>query len=340
MRPIRRILVAVKDPGANTLPAVAKAARIARACGAHLELFHALKASVWANNPTAYETALLDLQLTSGQQYLQRLGRIAARLRLHGIQVTTAVEYDYPAHEAIVRHAKATSADLIVASRSAGSLLRLTDWELLRQSPIPVLLVKKSGPYRHPNVLAAVDPCHAHSKPAQLDLEILSAAEQISRALQGKLHAVHAYAPVVIGAAAASVSDSVAARLDGIAASNARTEFDRLLEGDTIPRARRHLVGNLPGRAINEVARRIHAQIVVMGALSRTGLKRLIIGNTAEKLLDDLPCDILIVKPAQFVCRVPAKPVGPRPRAASGQVLQLRLDVRSEPGKGSEIGTA
>jgi universal stress protein E len=299
---------------------VAKAARIARACGAHLELFHALKASVWANNSTAYETAVFDLQQTQGQQYLQRLGRIAARVRLHGIQVTTAVEYDYPAYDAIVRRAKAISADLIVASRSGGSLLKLTDWELLRQSPMPVLLVKKSGPYRHPNVLAAVDPCRAHSKPAQLDLEILGVAEQISTALKGKLHVVHAYAPIVMGAAAASVGDNVAARLEGIAASNARAELERLLEGIAIPRPRRHLVGNFPSPAINEVARRIRAQIVVMGALSRTGLKRLIIGNTAERLIDDLPCDILIVKPAQFVCQVPARATGPRLRTSSGQM--------------------
>jgi universal stress protein E len=320
MRPIRRILVAVKDPGANSLPAVAKAARIARACGAHLELFHALKASVWANNSTAYETALLDLQRTQRQQYLQRLGRIAARVRLHGIKVSTTVEYDYPAYDAIVRQARTTSADLIVASRGAGGLLRLTDWELLRQSPIPVLLVKKSGPYRHPNVLAAVDPCRAHSKPAELDLEILSVAGQISQALQGKLHAVHAYAPVLIGAAAVSVNDRIAARLDGIAATHARAEFNRLLEGSEISRPRRHLVGNLPVPAINEVVRRIHAQIVVMGALSRSGLKRLIIGNTAEKLMDSLPCDILVVKPAQFVCRVPADSTGPRLRTPSTQL--------------------
>jgi hypothetical protein len=35
MLPIRRILVAIKDPGANALPTVAKAARLARACDAH-----------------------------------------------------------------------------------------------------------------------------------------------------------------------------------------------------------------------------------------------------------------------------------------------------------------
>jgi universal stress protein E len=313
MRPIRRILVAIKDPGAATLPAVAKAARLARACGAHLELFHSIRASIWANNSKAYEAALQDLHQTQRQQYLQRLGRIAARLRLHDITVSTAVEYDYPPHEAIIRRARAIDADLVVAGRSNGNgLLQLTDWELLRRCPVPVLLVKRSGPYRHPNVLAAVDPCHAHSKPEDLDQEILGAAQQIAHSLQGKLHVVHAYPPIVLGAAAASVNDSVAARLDGIAAADARTAFHRLIAGQDIPAARSHLVGNLPVPAINLVARKVHAQILVMGALSRTGLKRLIIGNTAERLLDHVPCDILIVKPDQFVCRVPSRSSGPR----------------------------
>jgi nucleotide-binding universal stress UspA family protein len=33
-----------------------------------------------------------------------------------------------------------------------------------------------------------------------------------------------------------------------------------------------------------------------MGALARWGLKRAILGSTAEKVLDHLPCDILIVR--------------------------------------------
>lgn len=38
----------------------------------------------------------------------------------------------------------------------APSLLQLTDWELLRLSPVPVLLVKTVGAYRRPTVLAAL----------------------------------------------------------------------------------------------------------------------------------------------------------------------------------------
>jgi universal stress protein E len=44
----------------------------------------------------------------------------------------------------------------------------------------------------------------------------------------------------------------------------------------------------------------LHADVVVMGAVSRRGLTRLFLGNTAEEVIDKLPCDLLIVKPAGF----------------------------------------
>jgi universal stress protein E len=44
----------------------------------------------------------------------------------------------------------------------------------------------------------------------------------------------------------------------------------------------------------------VGADLVVMGAVSRSGLKRVFIGNTAERVLNDLPCDVLVVKPAHF----------------------------------------
>ena len=37
-----------------------------------------------------------------------------------------------------------------------------------------------------------------------------------------------------------------------------------------------------------------------MGVVARSGLKRLLIGNTAERVLDHLPCDLLVIKPEGF----------------------------------------
>ena len=48
MQPIRRILVAVKNPAARSLPAVNKAAQIAKGLGAQLTLFHDIATPLYA----------------------------------------------------------------------------------------------------------------------------------------------------------------------------------------------------------------------------------------------------------------------------------------------------
>jgi universal stress protein E len=42
---------------------------------------------------------------------------------------------------------------------------------------------------------------------------------------------------------------------------------------------------------------KLRADVVVIGAVSRGALKRLALGSTAERVLDFVPCDLLIVKP-------------------------------------------
>lgn len=315
MGSIRRILVAVKDPMAGALPAVAKATQLARALGAQLELFHAIDTALYVDMLAMTGRALQPFEDEQRREFLQRLARIAARARLHSVEVTTAVECDYPVYEAIVRRAVASAADLIVAERHAGrhiapGFLGLADWELLRLSPVPVLLVKKARPYHHPALLAAVDPGLAFAKPAGLDQEILRIATTVSDALRGELHAVHACAPVPTGLTA--LGAAAASRIVTAESARARSGFARLLRSTNIPTARRYLVGGDPCEAVRATAARLRSDIVVMGAMSRSGLKRMLIGNTAERLLDRLPCDLLIVKPAEFTNRVPRGGRGPR----------------------------
>lgn len=141
MRDIRRILVAVKFPQAASLPAVLKAGQLARACDAELELFHSLETPVYADVYSPGAQTPRELQYELRQQAVNRLDAIADRLRQHSIRVTVSAEWDFPAYEAIVRRALSVKADLIVVSQHPGRhraprLLRLTDWELVRSSPV------------------------------------------------------------------------------------------------------------------------------------------------------------------------------------------------------------
>jgi len=320
MRRIRRILVAVKNPAAAKLPAVAKAAQLARALDAELVLFHAISAPLYLDaDISLMNESLADAERITRNTHVEQLEVIARRLQRKGIRVAVSAQWDYPIYEAIIRESGRLKADLIVAEQHAGwriaaSLLHLTDWELLRMSPVPVLLVKRPGGYRHPVVLAAVDPDRSYGKPAQLDGDIVRTGACLAQALHGALHAVHAFVPVPATAFAHGtvLSEQAVARIHARAAAAARDKLRRLLGKRAVPESRRHIVGRHPADAIEQVAARTRSAVVVMGAISRSGLKRLLIGNTAERVLEHLPCDLLIVKPARLITRLPRSRRGAR----------------------------
>jgi universal stress protein E len=52
------------------------------------------------------------------------------------------------------------------------------------------------------------------------------------------------------------------------------------------------------------LAEELNAGVVIMGAVARSRLARAIIGSTAERTLDRFSCDIVIVKPDEFVSPV------------------------------------
>jgi len=59
-----------------------------------------------------------------------------------------------------------------------------------------------------------------------------------------------------------------------------------------------------PTKAILRVVEGVHPDLVVMGTIARGGIAGMLVGNTAERLLQRLDCSLLTVKPADFVCPV------------------------------------
>jgi universal stress protein E len=320
MSAIRCVLAAVKDPRARRLPAVRKAARLAAALGAELVLFHTIAEPLYVGGIDGDLSQLYDdppdIERRVREAQRERLERIARRLRHTGLKVTVSVEWDYPAYEAIVREACRVGAGLIVAEQHPGrhfvaGLLHLNDWELLRRSPMPVLLVKQARPYRAPVVLAAVDPDHTYGKPVRFDQQILRTGAAVARALHGTLHASYAYVSLPVTAFSdGTLSNQKVIALEVRAARTAHAKLQRTVRAIGVPRSHQHVLDRHPVDAIAELATSTGSSIVVMGAISRSGLRGLLIGNTAERLLDRLACDVLIVKPPGLV--------KPPPRARRG----------------------
>ena len=313
MLPVEHLLVALGNPGAKTSPAVARAAEIAARTGASVTLFHSLY-SPYVAGEQFYSPTELQRDIESAVNARKRdLERLAKPLRAAGVTTRVRCRWDYPIHESIVREVMREDVDLvIVGSHRHGAAARLilsnTDWQLIRLCPCPVLLVKTTRRYERPRVLASVDPLHAHAKPAALDARLLAVAADLAEAFGGKLHAAHFYtlgSPLSTGFMIEPLPLPVAVAEQH--AADVGRAFEALVSNYALGPRRLHLRNGLPIDELPELADEIDAHVVVMGAVSRSGLKRLFIGHTAERVLDRLKSDVLIIKPEGFKTPVPRR---------------------------------
>jgi len=294
MYKFRRILVPIRQLNVRRSVVAERAAQIAAGCGARLELFHDLSTPVYVDTSYAGGHSLAEQTRAMRARALRQLERLAEPLRKRGLKVATSAAWDFPPYEAVIRRALRSGADLIVSHKRGHhqmqSLLGYTDWELLRASPIPLLLIKTPRHRARAPVLAAIDPRHARPITASLEREILRNAAALAAALRAPLHAAQVHAAWTPWGRSATERRSVLLR-------HARSAH--------IAPRRVHTLEGSPDVLLPAAARRLRAGTVVMGAMSRRGLQRVFLGNTAERLLDDLRCDALIVKPPRFPARVP-----------------------------------
>jgi universal stress protein E len=336
---LRRILVAIGSLRHSPTNELHKAAALAKASGASVELFHVIdEPDPGRSYPeTATKEAVKKHRAAIVARSQGRLERFAQDKSLRRVSVTCVATWDHPPYHAIVRRALATHTDLVIAAThghrfGARLLLRNTDWELIRHCPVPLLLVKSRRPYERPVVLAAVDPFHAHAKPADLDGRLLGAASELAALLHGTVHVFHAYMPLAavdtLPVAAAPVM--LPPEVEEAHGRQIARAIDRLAERAGIPRTCRHIhMGEVAGE-LTALARGTRTNLVVMGAVSRSVLARLFIGNTAEHVLDKLSCDVLIVKPRGFkVARTSSVGKSRRPKHAAASVPLSRRETDS-----------
>mgnify|MGYP001549002715 CR=1 FL=1 len=136
------------------------------------------------------------------------------------------------------------------------------------------------------------------SKPAHLDRRIIEQAKEVAGFTNGTLKVVHCYQTLEeIGLRATWAFKPEKLPVEELNAK-IHKEHDHALKvlGESLDLAAES-VFLVPGRAedvIPAIAESQHARLVVMGALARSKLKQRIIGSTAARALDNMPCDVLV----------------------------------------------
>jgi universal stress protein E len=309
----QRVLVVV-DPTASFHPALERAAWLARCAPVRIELFISDYAPQLADS-RSHGAAATQGRAAVLERHRGRLEQLAAPLRAGGAAVDVDVRWDYPLHDSIVRKAQDSGADLVVKDTHYHSVLKRsifsnTDWSLIRNCAATLWLVKPRPPGQKPCFIAAVDPLHERDKPADLDQRILAMGNDLSRTLGGELHVFHAFdvtAAIAVSTDAMTMPIALPINEFADAMRAEHTEaVERLCKKHRVPAERTHIHQGGTRQLLLTLTEQLRADAVVMGAISRSGLKGLFLGNTAEDVLDRLHCDLIIVKPEGFTAVLPS----------------------------------
>jgi len=221
----------------------------------------------------------------------------------------------------VIRFTLASDVDFVVkTAEPLGSVRRFlfgsTDQHLLRKCPCPVWLVAPDANPLPRTVLAAVDlDMEDAAEPetlASLNRRVIGTALRIAGPGNAEVFLLHSWDALGEGLvwtfSNTGKAQSATERYTREVREKRRRAMDMLLkeaaaEGSVegadriIPR----LVKGQAEQVIAEQIRSLGAEVLVMGTVARTGLEGVIIGNTAENIINSIECPVVAVKPDGFV---------------------------------------
>ncbi|HEV8631869.1 MAG TPA: universal stress protein, partial [Thermoanaerobaculia bacterium] len=295
--PSFRVLVAT-DFSDTAEAAVEWGSELARARGGTVLLVHALD---FHGPLTDFLPAPPDLDEHLQGAAAARLTELAATLGSRGLQVETRLEHGV-ASQAIVRVAEQVAPDLLVlGSRGLTPglghlLLGSTAQRVVQHAPCPVLTVHPGDRERHPavrHILVPTDFSHDAEGATHAARTLLATGGSASE--PGRLTILHAYHLPVEYTAYGTIPTSIPFHADVAAvaeeklAEAARAIIANGLTVETLARE------GYPPEVIVEAARELNVDAIAMGTHGRTGLRHLLLGSNAERVVEHAPCPVLTV---------------------------------------------
>ena len=195
-----------------------------------------------------------------------------------GIPYDLEVSWSSEWQQSIISSSKMSGAGRIylpVHERSSSSRFSFSEskWDLLKAASMPVVLIQPEAAQERKVVLAAVNFQALEDFQRELNQRILSCGKKFAEAYDAEIHVVNAY-------------------LD----SMNYPDRGQLAKQTGLPPERIHVEAGYTSEAVSAVAKRVNADLVVMGTLGQNGMTRTRRrGNTAERVIAALTQDIMVI---------------------------------------------
>jgi nucleotide-binding universal stress UspA family protein len=293
---LRRLFVAIDfSPGSDE--ALRRADERAASTGAQLAVCHIVPNELRSNLLFPQISRIAALKFPLEVKHIAE----AASARVAEITGRSQGEFeliidDGSPQAAILASAERWQADLIIVGshgQTSGSdvLLGSVTNSVIRHAHCPVLIVRPSSGTRR--IVAGTD----FSDPA---LPALKAAAEEAKRVRGELTVVHsldvvwspaAYPAMAFGGAPFNISADQIKEVEVVAKQRLEKCLNELnVSGETL------VTTGPAGTALIEVASERKADLIVVGTIGRTGLRRALLGSVAESVAKGASSSVLIVR--------------------------------------------
>jgi universal stress protein E len=259
-----------------------KAAALARNFGAQIFLFScdAVLAKIVQH---AYNSEDAERAWHASQaEHLAYLQGLRAHTHAANVQISIDAECYCPLHEGIMNKVREIRPDLVMKTPSGEHPLRRftfgpSDWHLMRECPVTLMLVRQRPWKSPPSFAALVDV--SEDGTSRLAEAIIHTSEHFALGCRGELDVIYSEA-----GAAPDERNGRAATLQ------------RLTHEYRIPRAHVHVLSGDPDVTLPDFTARHHYDALVLGGLThRKGIAPLV-GTLTGKLVESLDSDFILVK--------------------------------------------
>jgi nucleotide-binding universal stress UspA family protein len=287
--------------GEQALPLALNIARLAKA-SLRLVHVHVPLPPVYAGGISAFETNMDVEARERGREYLQKVSRSLGS----EVSVTTDV-VEGPIADSLIEQAAATGCDLLVmTTHGRGGLSRF--WlgsvadQLVRSSPVPLLL-------RRPREKTGQDGDEKLPQKILIPLDGSPLAEKIiepAQALGSLVDATYTLLRVIdpLQTSGYDMAGFAISGLDPTLQEQLRADAQQYLErvaqrlaGGTGRVATRVLVHSQPASAILDAAREDGMDLIALATHGRGGVRRLLLGSVADKVLRENQGAMLVLRP-------------------------------------------
>ena len=248
------------------------------------------------------------------EQLEEELERIKKLAWDEGLAVDTQVVPGRP-RESILSMVAALNCDLVIkladpSGAFARNQLTGNDLALLRKCPVPVLMMADRNQLSSfsGKIMVALDAGNPDEGAIELNKRLFQYGLYIATQEKAELHCVSVWNLPVGKRALRMLSDEELYELQETTRKRYRRRQKELLvefgvkeNGNGNGYIHVHLLKGQPSHEIQKLANEINVDLIVMGTLGRHS-QSMMIGNTAENILNGVYCSILAVKPEGYIC--------------------------------------